>query len=163
MERLTYWNCREKDSALPVAINDDGDTVDLETLCSKLAAYEDTGLTPGEVAVVAEMFSGDPYIPISRIAELVKADRVGRLVVAPAEPEKNVPLTLEQLRELNGEPVWVKPFNADGCWCIVDIYGGLRCQVQCVTVMGTAYFGPSYGEKWLAYRNKPKEVTTDAD
>ena len=41
MDRLTYWNNKEKNSALPMAINDDGDTVDLETPCAKLAAYED--------------------------------------------------------------------------------------------------------------------------
>lgn len=49
MERLTYWNCKEKGSALPVSINEDGDTVDLETLCARLAAYEDTGLEPEEI------------------------------------------------------------------------------------------------------------------
>lgn len=49
MDRLTYWNCNEKGSALPVAIVDDGDVVDLETICAKLAAYEDTDLTPEEI------------------------------------------------------------------------------------------------------------------
>jgi hypothetical protein len=41
MKRLTYWNNKEAGSALPVTVNDTGDTVGLETLCAKLAYYED--------------------------------------------------------------------------------------------------------------------------
>lgn len=40
-ERLTYWNDKEKKSALPKCINDFGDVVDLEDLCYKLACLED--------------------------------------------------------------------------------------------------------------------------
>ena len=40
-ERLTYWNDKEKKSALPKCINDFGDVVDLEDLCYKLACFED--------------------------------------------------------------------------------------------------------------------------
>ena len=40
-ERLTYWNDKEKKSALPKCINDFGDVVDLEDLCYKIACLED--------------------------------------------------------------------------------------------------------------------------
>lgn len=40
-ERLTYWNDKEKKSALPKCINDFGDVIDLEDLCYKLACLED--------------------------------------------------------------------------------------------------------------------------
>jgi len=56
-----------------------------DRLKDRLAAYEDTGLTPEEVSAVAEMFKGEPYIPISRIAELVQAEREDRLVVLPCK------------------------------------------------------------------------------
>ena len=93
MERLVYWNNREKGSALPVAINNDGDVVDLETLCAKLAAYEDTGLDPEEIVKIREDVE-DGYlkstarrygIPVSRLRELAQADREGRCVVLPAK------------------------------------------------------------------------------
>lgn len=41
MKRLTFWNCKEKNSALPVSTNEIGDTVALEDICAKLATYED--------------------------------------------------------------------------------------------------------------------------
>lgn len=94
MERLVYWNNREKGSALPVAINNDGDVVDLETLCAKLAAYEDTGLDPEEIVKIREDVE-DGYlkstarrygIPVSRLRELAQADREGRCVVLPCDP-----------------------------------------------------------------------------
>lgn len=48
-ERLTYWNNKEKGSALPISIDDAGNTYDLEEVCCKLAKYEDTGLSPEEI------------------------------------------------------------------------------------------------------------------
>lgn len=96
MERLTYWNCKEKGSALPVSIDDDGDVVDLETLCAKLASYEDIGLTPEEVEELKvikwlsqcgtdDMMPTVFGVPVDRLRELAAADRDGRLVVLPCK------------------------------------------------------------------------------
>jgi len=88
-------------------------------------------------------------------------DRAVELAVAAlqvqVEAEKNEPLTLEELQEMDGEPVWVKPIGKDGCWTIVNIYGKSQYHVQCVTVASTAWFGTSYGIEWLAYRYKLEE------
>lgn len=67
----------------------------------------------------------------------------------------NDPLTLEQLREMDGEPVWViqpddvlPPF-----WGIVNANDG--------TVSNSRYCATfeDYDTEWLAYRRRPKEVT----
>lgn len=68
MERLVEWNCKEKNSALPLAINEDGDTVPMEDICAQLATIYD--------------ILGDDY-DLDRLRELVKADREGRCKIIP--------------------------------------------------------------------------------
>lgn len=72
----------------------------------------------------------------------------------------NEPLTLEQLREMDGEPVWVEfEDGSGGLWGIVHITifaqivfaNGLHCTI------GERYYGKSY----KAYR-RPPEGDTDA-
>ena len=68
----------------------------------------------------------------------------------------NEPLTLEQLREMDGEPVWivdVGPHKWYGPgWAIVDRD---NCLVRTVKNWNPVFF-EKYGERWLAYR-RPKE------
>ena len=66
-------------------------------------------------------------------------------VVADKDAGKNEPLTIDELREMDGEPVWLVNQNG-GRWVI----------------MSGAYLWDSrknadYGKTWLAYRQK-KEV-----
>lgn len=61
--------------------------------------------------------------------------------------QKNAPLTLEELRQMDGEPVWVVTQNG-GKWVIAS----------------GAYWWDSarnkeYGKTWLAYRRKPEEAS----
>lgn len=87
----------------------------------------------------------------------------------PAPPDKdnnvpaktpNEPLTLEQLREMDGEPVYVVPANEYselGKWCVVSI--GDSDDYSCALVPGVEYWSwkfEDYGEQWIAYR-RPKE------
>lgn len=65
----------------------------------------------------------------------------------------NDPLTLEQLRKMGGESVWVQCLFAEdySVWTIVDI---------CLNGIHTKYFYADfdyYGDEWLAYRRKPEE------
>ena len=134
MDRLTYWNCKEKGSALPVSIGDDGDVVDLETLCAKLAVYEDIGLTPEEVEELKvikwwsqcgtdDMMPTVFGVPVDRLRELAAADRDGRVVVLPCKVGDKVwmhektfirgeivnSVELETISEMRGNalnPVW---------------------------------------------------------
>lgn len=53
----------------------------------RLAAYEDTGLTPEECARATEIddILLDEYYPSGRMRELIKADKDGRVVVPPCK------------------------------------------------------------------------------
>ena len=95
MERLTEWNGRQpRDAYYPrcfeepcygggCKIND----CPFETaVCERLAAYEDTGLTPEQcenAKVIIESAFSDDTSKAERIRELLKADKEGRLVVLP--------------------------------------------------------------------------------
>ena len=86
-------------------------------------------------------------------------DIVMMIQTAPTivQTNANVPLTLEDLRQMDGEPVWVdfpKCQEASG-WMLISVsrhcvYNGL---------LGDCDFG-NCGKNWLAYRRKPEEKTT---
>ena len=69
--------------------------------------------------------------------------------------ERNTPLTLDELRQMDGEPVWVQSPGVPeyGRWAIVEGVGEnclfLRDDFTC----------HDYGKTWLAYRQKPEEGT----
>lgn len=70
---------------------------------------------------------------------------------AQQEAEKNEPLTLEELREMDGEPVWLR--IAGGVWGLVDTDDDVVWLDR----------GGSVGIRALsgkAYRRKPKEENT---
>lgn len=56
-------------------------------LKNRLAAYEDTGLTPEDCARATEIddILLDEYYPSGRMRELIKAGKAGRLVVLPCK------------------------------------------------------------------------------
>lgn len=82
-------------------------------------------------------------------------------------PPPNDPLTLEELRKMGGEPVWIHSFSSIqkkpriSGWAIVETVGSanatfVRAGVNCRT---TKWF-TNYGSTWLAYRRRPEEGTT---
>ena len=103
MERLTKWNessykhayyprcfkepcygsgCKIKDCPFEIAV------------CERLAAYEDTGLTPKEVTALGELFDyalkesktlTEQLTLLKHIRELAEADKDGRVVVLPCK------------------------------------------------------------------------------
>ena len=80
---------------------------------------------------------------------------------------RNEPLTLDELRKMDGEPVWVSVSNnwresgvSEG-WCIVRFHSeDDRVRVYVYdTRHGARFFAQQdYGESWWAYRQKPKEM-----
>ena len=126
----------------------------------RLAAYEDTGLEPGEVVAMKIVLLGRELakitdvdgVSINRICELAQAEKDGRLVVLPP----NDPLTLDELREMDGEPVWVcEPNGTNGVWGLVDL------EYQMVRLHGGGLaIWENNDKSWLAYRRKPEEVGT---
>lgn len=79
-------------------------------------------------------------------------------------PPPNDPLTLEQLREMDGEPVWCVDGRGNQCWCLVNCDDDLLCCYDNETglwedcfygMTGDWKFGlHQYG--WLAYRGRPE-------
>lgn len=175
-----------------------------EAAWERLAAYEDTGLEPEEVAErlrtckeLVQIFErADLYNgigPIEHICELSQAEKDGRLVMLPdakytdADGEKalqkamwvcgntnnpvtrytadaiaeklcreardeNPPLTLEELREMDGEPVCITPVDGGPyTWMLVDT----KYEVCREAHGGLAVF-ENLGKTWVAYRHKPE-------
>lgn len=81
-------------------------------LKNRLAAYEDTGLTPEDCARATEIddILLDEYYPSGRMRELIKADKDGRVEVLPCKV---------------GDTVWV---ILDGAKCV------RRCVVEYATI-----------------------------
>ena len=175
-----------------------------EAAWERLAAYEDTGLEPEEVAErlrtckeLVQIFErADLYNgigPIEHICELSQAEKDGRLVMLPdakytdADGEKalqkamwvcgntnnpvtrytadaiaeklcreardeNPPLTLDELREMDGEPVCIAPVDGGPyTWMLVDT----KYEVCREAHGGLAVF-ENLGKTWVAYRHKPE-------
>lgn len=84
----------------------------------------------------------------------------------PTLTPPNEALTLEELREMDGEPVYVVPANEYselGKWCVISI--GDSDDYSCALVPGVEYWSwkfEGYGEQWLAYRRPPEGEDGDA-
>jgi hypothetical protein len=82
MERLTeYESIAGHAHAIPIIS-------DMDVIMMRLAAYEDTGLTPEEVAALVKDWSDlctiiGECVGIDRLRELANADKGGRLAVLP--------------------------------------------------------------------------------
>ena len=87
--------------------------------------------------------------------------------VADKDVGNNEPLTLEELREMDGEPVWTVTTGVSSsgrwelCTCETVCACPLHKVLRCVTAYGevTDYDLDTYGKTWLAYRQKPEEGT----
>lgn len=92
---------------------------------------------------------------------------VDELLAAHAKLEPNNPMTLDELREMDGEPVWCVDGKGNECWCLVSIWGDDK-EVTCIDSetggWDEKYYNlPGNGQHgldingWLAYRRKPEE------
>lgn len=83
------------------------------------------------------------------------------------EAQPNEPLTLEELREMDGQPVWVKVIDHtvfadkeddfDG-WGMCRSFGARVWDGKRADIVHVDYEFEAYGKEWLAYRRPPKEV-----
>lgn len=73
------------------------------------------------------------------------------------DAQPNEPLTLEELRKMDGQPVWVKApgvsNDISGRWVIVE---GVDLEDRTIYTRGD-FSCHDYGAVWLAYRRPPKE------
>lgn len=157
MERLTIKT--EKGAALKMAStypSEDAARNDLmqryRIAVDHLADYEDTGLTPVEISELKGLWKV--------VCELYGINTVGL--------STNNPLTLEELRGMDGEPVWVKVVDHTVFSNKEDDFDGYgMCRSSWVRVwdgkradlVKVDYDFVDYGKKWLAYRRRPEEGT----
>lgn len=73
-----------------------------------------------------------------------------------AEPlPPNAPLTLDELREMGGEPVWCCQYGWKICYGIVGDGDNAKMLTGCGSSLSLRGYG--VGKTWLAYRRKPGE------
>lgn len=99
MEKLTEWN-ENGHAYYPVCFEEPCNGMGCQKdcdfsikACDRLAAYEDTGLTPEEIVAMKQAMMGKLLaeitafegVPIYRLCELAEADKKGRLVVLPCK------------------------------------------------------------------------------
>ena len=88
---------------------------------------------------------------------------------AKQERESNEPLTLDELRQMKGEPVWITPAKESEHIPVPEqwtIFAGMsedinknKVYVFSTTRTTLAYTSESYGQTWLAYRHQLKNTT----
>lgn len=110
-------------------------------------------LTKREIGFLIWLTEWDEYTIQNMKTVLEKIRAAG--VAAGAIPQpSNEALTLEQLREMDGEPVWVTP---TGFWALVISKRGQRVQLMCsdgeivwadkeIELVGPVYRRPPEGE-----------------
>ena len=70
------------------------------------------------------------------------------------ERENPKPLTIEELRKVNGEPLWLTGFEWRVCYGTSTFRGSEYIELS----MDNSIPLDGYGKYWHAYRHKPKEV-----
>lgn len=165
-ERIDGWVMR-KGCHGPCRTCPGAECTDLYPVIDRLAAYEDTGLTPEEIEEAKDSTDAKFILWVSRawglaegrLHEILRAEKDGRLAILPP----NDPLTLEELREMDGEPVFIVSKRYGNGWCIVQWHGVSKSWMyfsRTGTAEGmtaTPITAREYGDDWSAYRRKPED------
>lgn len=109
-------------------------------IVNRLAAYENTGLEP---EYITELLA-DANAMHAELAAL-KQEKAAR--------ENPAALTLDELQQMEGEPVWADHWHG-GEWIIVHWNYARSIASTCKACLHEH----EYGKSWFAYRNKPKEA-----
>lgn len=175
MERLTEKYCLAEDHYMKCSedCNVDMDCVDcpaFDKLIERLAAYEDTGLTPEEIKAP---FTEDTMINLaaqalgveaSRLREFAEADKAGRCVVLPCRVG-------EKIYYLNGKyiiQVEVVGYKVDetGAWLFIgETYNpetnrAYHCDLETERIGKTVFRTREEAEKALEEREDKKNGKT---
>lgn len=80
----------------------------------------------------------------------------------PTLTQPNEPLTLDELREMDGEPIYVTTENYGDGWCILNWHGVNKSYTYFSRtgtsegMTATPISAKTYGDWWLAYRRPPE-------
>lgn len=103
------------------------------------------------------LIDADEAKKLERMVALKPSERaLFRLMLdrMPTYEPPNAPLTLEELREMDGEPVWVRNHCSGACICRVI---SLSDENFTHFSDGGLCENKSYRTYWTAYRRKPEE------
>lgn len=131
-------------------------------LIDRLAAYEDTGLTPEEAAEYQHLC--ETYVEAGLDSKFVQAciDATKRGVTIGQILElglPNDPLTLEELREMDGEPVWVTRAGYQSRWALVFTFSKRENIIRLTFDNGSQPLAKTFLDGCKIYRRKPEEGT----
>ncbi len=82
------------------------------------------------------------------------AEALDMAIVTLRRAQSNEPLTLEQLRGMDGEPVWLKDGIGEGWFLAGAVVGSKIYFCEKSITIGEPISG--CGKNWLAYRRKPE-------
>lgn len=98
-----------------------------------------------------------PFVrDITKTCECVCATESNAVGLQNAEP-----LTLEELRKMKGEPVWIDLIGSGLKTCRIVLEDSGTCFVT-VGVGGLCLMTSDYGLKWIAYADKPIHIERSA-
>lgn len=158
MERLTEKHYLGTDHYMTCSgnCNVDMDCIDcpsFDRLVERLAAYEDTGLTPEDCARATEIddILLDEYYPIGRMRELIKADKDGRVVVLPCKVGDTVWAILDGAKYARECKVDFVNIGSFGTTIVFVVKDGLREQygVTAAAFVKTVFLTRKEAEKAL--------------
>lgn len=173
MERLTEWNDEQTRHAYyPRCFEEPcyGGGCKIKgclfetAVCDRLAAYEDTGLTPERCAEFARADAEGRYIimrdteqeGVARLRELAEADKDGRVVVPPCKVGDVVYGFHGEKTILPMVAKWIET-NTDG-WCIAVQYAPMAPRFYRFSDFGkTVFLTREEAKKDLAERKGMKE------
>mgnify|MGYP006864471129 CR=1 FL=1 len=162
MERLTEKHYLGTDHYMTCSgnCNVDMDCIDcpsFDRLVERLAAYEDTGLTPEDCARATEIddILLDEYYPIGRMRELIKADKDGRVVVLPCKVGDTVWAILDGAKYARECKVDFVNIGSFGTTIVFVVKDGLREQygVTAAAFVKTVFLTREEAEKALEAMN----------
>ncbi len=163
MERLTEKHYLGTDHYMTCSgnCNVDMDCIDcpsFDRLVERLAAYEDTGLTPEDCARATEIddILLDEYYPIGRMRELIKADKDGRVVVLPCKVGDTVWAILDGAKYARECKVDFVNIGSFGTTIVFVVKDGLREQygVTAAAFVKTVFLTREEAEKALEAMKK---------
>ena len=158
MERLTEKHYLGTDHYMTCSgnCNVDMDCIDcpsFDRLVERLAAYEDTGLTPEDCARATEIddILLDEYYPIGRMRKLIKADKDGRVVVLPCKVGDTVWAILDGAKYARECKVDFVNIGSFGTTIVFVVKDGLREQygVTAAAFVKTVFLTREEAEKAL--------------
>ena len=84
--------------------------------------------------------------------------KIDELLAEKVAAPENKPLTLEQLRQMDGEPVWIDGKDYGG-WTIFKASANKQV-ARCPDNVNLSYYMDDYGKTWLAYARKLEQEAT---